>query len=693
MKHCVAILLFLFAFYGQASPEAIDSLKKELPVLKGVARIDCLNALGGAYIGSPPKWFGTDTKYNFDTAELFVAEALKEAKKISYTYGIATATLLKAELVFDKYENYAEAEKLCRESIFLYKETANKKGLNKAYWRLGAALHAQSNFEESLKNYDTSYRLSKSAGDSLYVIYTIITAVYSYMERGDYDNAFEKVLMLHQLITAGSDVKWKAYEVELLSELYYEIRDYNTALKYLHQQLQLGDNCYQQLAQTFAQNNQLDSAAYYYKLVVVDTSDQRKLRFYLRDLGEYYLFYKKYREALAPLVRSLHYHKQAHDVNQVMQTLFPIAKAYLGLQKYDSAFWYAHRVFITAKQKDARQFIQDACEILSLIYDRWHQSDSAYFYYKQYSGMKDSVLNDRVKGKLGGFVFEQKIASLRQEKYIQQVQLQKQFLLKRILISGIIVSLLLALIVFRNISLKRRNEVHRRELIENEFRIQQLESQRQLSELQMQALRAQMNPHFIFNSLNSINRFILRNDKLQASHYLTKFSKLARHTLQNAQLSSITLEREFEALRLYLELEAVRLDHQFSYSISVADDIDVAAVKVPPLLIQPFAENAIWHGLMPKPEKGHLRIELFVEASALCCRIADDGVGRKQAAELKKNSITTHKSIGLEVTVNRIALLQQGQEPDNAVKVTDLVAPNGTPAGTEVFFKIPIVYD
>ena len=194
----------------------------------------------------------------------------------------------------------------------------------------------------------------------------------------------------------------------------------------------------------------------------------------------------------------------------------------------------------------------------------------------------------------------------------------------------------------RNIILNRRNE---KQQMEHEMKIQKLESARthaelhqQATELEMQALRAQMNPHFIFNSLNSINRFILQNNKAQASEYLTKFSRLVRLILQNSQAALISLESELESLRLYLELEAVRFDHHFEFKISVENDLDISALKVPPLIIQPYAENAIWHGLMHKEERGHLEIRIFQQQEILCCRINDDGIGRKKAAELKSKS-------------------------------------------------------
>jgi len=217
--------------------------------------------------------------------------------------------------------------------------------------------------------------------------------------------------------------------------------------------------------------------------------------------------------------------------------------------------------------------------------------------------------------------------------------------------------------------------------------------QHKASALKMQALRAQMSPHFIFNSLNSINMFILENNKLQASEYLSKFSRLIRLILQNSKEAFISLKSELEALQLYLELESLRFDNKFEYKISVDDDVDTTTLKVPPLIIQPYVENAIWHGLMHKKEKGHLEIELYQEKGILLCKIIDDGIGRKKAAELKSKSASTHKSMGMRITADRIAMLQQQEQNNTSISITDIVPPDGNPSGTEVLIKIPLHYD
>lgn len=230
--------------------------------------------------------------------------------------------------------------------------------------------------------------------------------------------------------------------------------------------------------------------------------------------------------------------------------------------------------------------------------------------------------------------------------------------------------------------------------IEQSERDKQLAELRQKTgELEMQALRAQMNPHFVFNSLNAINRYILENNKSLASGYLTKFSRLVRMILQNSQSTLITLESELESLNLYLELEAMRFDHRFSYHVFLPEYLDKDMIKVPPLIIQPYAENAIWHGLMHKEEKGRLDIEITKEQDHLLIRVKDDGIGRKQAAAMTSKSATRHKSLGLKITADRIAMMQRFGSSYSSVVVNDLVYADGSAAGTEVLIKIPLIYD
>lgn len=202
--------------------------------------------------------------------------------------------------------------------------------------------------------------------------------------------------------------------------------------------------------------------------------------------------------------------------------------------------------------------------------------------------------------------------------------------------------------------------------------------QRQMNELENKALRAQMNPHFLFNTLNSINHYILNNDTKEASHYLTRFSKLVRLVLDNSRREYISLEKELEALSIYLELEMMRRNNEFDYSITVRPEVDASSFIVPPLILQPFVENAIWHGLSTISKDGF--IEIIAAAfgdDGVCITIEDNGIGYKApAAETKKG----HSSFGMAGTRDRLTLMH----PKNDYRIDTLHDEKGTPNGTRV---------
>lgn len=218
-----------------------------------------------------------------------------------------------------------------------------------------------------------------------------------------------------------------------------------------------------------------------------------------------------------------------------------------------------------------------------------------------------------------------------------------------------------------------------------------METQKKMADVEMQALRAQMNPHFIFNCLNSINRYIVKSDQATASLYLTRFAKLIRLILDNSNSKNVTLSNELEALRLYIEMEALRFDKKFSYRIIVDDSVSADSVEVPPLIIQPYVENAIWHGLLHKESGGQLNIYVsMINDGMLQCIVEDDGVGREKAKGMKSKSATTRKSLGMKLTEDRISLLNKHAQLNASVDIIDLKTNDNEAAGTKVILKIPV---
>jgi ligand-binding sensor domain-containing protein len=238
--------------------------------------------------------------------------------------------------------------------------------------------------------------------------------------------------------------------------------------------------------------------------------------------------------------------------------------------------------------------------------------------------------------------------------------------------------LLYGLIVIRMNALRKKHEVEKKYLA----------FEKQMYQLEQKALQLQMNPHFLFNSINSIQSFVVNNDIDNAIHYLSKFSQLMRRILSNSGESFVPLRDELQALRLYLEIESLRFHGKFSFDIQMDPEIDDNFLEIPPMILQPYVENAILHGLMHSPKKGHLQISLTLNGDNVLCVIQDDGIGRERAAQIRKESGIERKSRGMLITQERLDILNQYSEDIYTVNVIDLHDKDGQAAGTRVEIRI-----
>ena len=240
---------------------------------------------------------------------------------------------------------------------------------------------------------------------------------------------------------------------------------------------------------------------------------------------------------------------------------------------------------------------------------------------------------------------------------------------------------------------QRTTELETQNKVVEAQKIKQIETafEQKIAETEMTALRAQMNPHFIFNCLNSIKLYTLENDSQTASEYLTIFSQLIRLVLENSRSEKVSLQKELETLRLYIELEAMRFKDKVKYQINISPEIDQQYIDIPPLLLQPYVENAIWHGLMHKKEGGNICINVSLPSEqCLQIEITDDGVGRELAAEYKSKSATRQKSFGLKMTSERIDIINQVYHIKADVMIVDLKDGMNNACGTKVIIKIPV---
>ena len=212
------------------------------------------------------------------------------------------------------------------------------------------------------------------------------------------------------------------------------------------------------------------------------------------------------------------------------------------------------------------------------------------------------------------------------------------------------------------------------------------------AESRLQSLRLQMNPHFLFNALNSIQQMILANEEMVATKYLSRFSKLLRMILIHSDKETISLKEELDILNLYVELESVRFKEAFTYEINCDEDIDADEVKIPTLLIQPFVENAIWHGLMHKEGMRHLKIDFSDKGDYVECIVEDNGIGRQKAKEMKVRTgqDKKHTSKGIEVSMERLNAMHKNGGVKGSLDIIDLTDRTGNALGTRVEIHLPI---
>ncbi len=298
-------------------------------------------------------------------------------------------------------------------------------------------------------------------------------------------------------------------------------------------------------------------------------------------------------------------------------------------------------------------------------------------YLVQYNTLQDSINKMHNQTRIASFEIEQQQQV--KENEIEHLQLQKKEQRNYYLFGGAFLLLIVMAVIILILYRRKRDKAQ----LTSDFK-------NQLARAETKALRSQMNPHFIFNSLNSINNFVTDQKHEIASDYLLRFSKLIRLILDNSRSESIPLDRELETLQLYVELESIRFENHFKYEVNIAENTSTGSIMIPPMLLQPFIENAIWHGLMQKRTKGTIAVDIRMEnENFLHISITDDGIGREKAAEMKSKS-ATHQSHGLKVTSERIDMMNKLHSTGARVHIIDLKDEHGNALGTRVELIIPV---
>ncbi len=314
-----------------------------------------------------------------------------------------------------------------------------------------------------------------------------------------------------------------------------------------------------------------------------------------------------------------------------------------------------------------------------------HDPELMYKYSSLYNQLNDSLFSQEslntiseMETKFKTAEKEKEIAVLKVEQKNSDLEIQLQRNQKYLIVILLLLVIIVAFYVFNRNRLRQIKE--------------KADMEKQKVLIEQRLLRTQMNPHFIFNSLNSINNFIGGNDAAQAQKYLSKFARLMRLILENSRKSTVSLDKEIASLELNLELEQLRFGNNFDFEIKIDEGIETEDIYLSPMLIQPFVENAVKHGLKKNEKGGFISLKFYIKDELLHCEITDNGIGRKAAAGkgLHRNG---HQSLGTQVTNERLAILKQDYGKESGYEIIDLEDENSNAIGTKVVVRIPFEVD
>jgi tetratricopeptide (TPR) repeat protein len=555
------------------------------------------------------------------------------------------------------------------DTAIVYAKRANDKFLEaSALLGAGQAKWYRSNFRGGIDTVNKAIAIFRTLNtQDGYILYQLVSSLRIvsniYHAVGDYENAFNAASEALEL--NREDKQIRTLSLIQMGALYKSMHDYSIALVYFHQAEALNPRplgyeyreLNTQMGLLYSERNLFDSALYHYRRALPGHPIPTNVN--LR-IGECYILQGKFDTAYEYLNKVYNEEKVINDLPILIPAMMGMAKIYIYRNQTDSSLLLARGAYEIANQRGLRQDKRDASLLLANIYEKKNKRDLALSFYKQYVDLKDSILSDQFKGQLYSFKRRSDEAAHESELHF----------LKTVLL----IIVLVAVFVFLILMLRHKNE--------------KLLLKQRSTNLEMQALRAQMNPHFIFNCLTAINHFILNNDTDSATDYLTRFSRLIRLVLINSEKATVTLEEELTLTKLYIEMEQLRFANSFDYDICYDATIQPSMIIVPSFILQPFCENAIWHGLLHKEGKGKLTIDLAMKGKVMVCTITDNGIGQAKAAAMKASSNEKQNSLGLKLTTDRLAIFNGQKGLSGSFVIEDVLDASGNVAGTRVIIQI-----
>ncbi len=571
--------------------------------------------------------------------------------------------------------NYSEALKNYLIAMKMFLDNGNKGRLGVTYNNIGSvytglaregldSLKKKEYFNEALKYYLLDLKLSQELGDRVGIGFDHNNIGTTYALLGKYEEALENLFAGLKIRKEIGEKRSIINSYMNIGNGYYEMKKYPEAKQFLEDGLSLSieTGMKDRTREIYRSLQKVDSAAGMwpeayrnYKLFVIfrdslGNEDNAKKTIGLQMQHD---FGKK--------EDSLKYEQTLIDEKLKQQTL-------LTQKKEQSLLLKENELLLSNKEKELQHF-----DYLTSQADlQVEQSESR-------EKEKQLIIAEKEKDLQNGQLNLQQTQLVLKE---NQLQAQRDQIL--FYIGGIVFLSLLFVFIYRNIRNRQKSE---RLIAAERLKSEKASTAHKMAELELQSLRAQLNPHFMFNSLNAIQELILKEDNDNSHLYLSRFSDLLRMLLDNANQPFVPLKKEINLLELYLSLEILR-NADLKYSIEVDPQIDSNKVVIPNMMLQPYIENAIWHGLSHKKGEKNITIRISKSENGIVCEIKDNGVGRKMATELKSQYRKEHRSRGMELLSKRFNLLSKEYGSDFQTSVEDLHV-NGTVTGTRVAITVP----
>lgn len=440
-----------------------------------------------------------------------------------------------------------------------------------------------------------------------------------------------------------------------VANIYADMKDFDKALgnynKCLHISVQQKDSinqirAFNNIGNVYSETHRMDKALTYFDKALFLAQKLKNTFFVAAIINNKGLAYKRkkdYKNALKYYLEALRLSQNINNKYIEASALNSLGKVYILQNEFNQAKKIAKKALTVSKSIDAVEWQADSWQVLNQAYENDKNYEKSLFAYKEYIKLRDSVTSQEKNADLTKKDMQYQ---LNKQDALATAEINRQTLIKNTAI-GIGAFLLLFAVIGYVLYKRKRDADHLKNTAELNAK---------MAETELKALRSQMNPHFIFNSLNSISQYLQTNNVQKADDYLAKFSKLTRSILENSEKKWVPLGEDLELLKLYIEIESLRLKNKLSYKIKIADTIDIDNTLIPPLILQPFIENSIWHGISKKENDGTILIEISSTHQNLICAVEDNGAGRNGSI---KNPDKNNKSMGIKITNQRLDIINQ----------------------------------